>query len=174
MEFRLTEEQEGVRRLVRDVVEKEVKPLAAHTDETGEFPWGPLQTMARLGLLGLNGRTLLQAANRSPSVKPRAKSVIFLFQWGGPSHIDMFDMKPKAPDGVRGPYRPIAISAPGIEVGELLPETAQHSNDPSRAQALVEDQARLVGPDGAALAAKAAARIHQHADLKTRGAALAP
>lgn len=54
MEFRLTEEQEGVRRLVRDVVEKEVKPLAAQPDETGEFPWGPLQTMARLGLLGLN------------------------------------------------------------------------------------------------------------------------
>ncbi len=54
MDFRLTDEQEGVRRLVRDVVEKEVKPLAAHTDETGEFPWGPLRTMARLGLLGLN------------------------------------------------------------------------------------------------------------------------
>ncbi|HNS04207.1 MAG TPA: acyl-CoA dehydrogenase family protein [Anaerolineae bacterium] len=54
MDFRLTDEQEGVRRLVRDVVEKEVKPLAAHTDETGEFPWGPLRTMAGLGLLGLN------------------------------------------------------------------------------------------------------------------------
>lgn len=54
MDFRLTEEQEGVRRLVRDVVEKEIKPLAAHTDETGEFPWGPLRTMAKLGLLGLN------------------------------------------------------------------------------------------------------------------------
>ena len=38
MDFRLTDEQEGVRRLVRDVVEKEVKPLARHTDETGEFP----------------------------------------------------------------------------------------------------------------------------------------
>jgi competence protein ComEC len=38
---------------------------------------------------------------------------IFLFQWGGPSHIDMFDMKPNAPDGVRSPYKPIATS-PGI------------------------------------------------------------
>ncbi|MDW8318547.1 MAG: acyl-CoA dehydrogenase family protein [Anaerolineae bacterium] len=54
MDFRLTEEQEGIRRLVRDLVEREVKPLAAHTDETGEFPWGPLRTMAKLGLLGLN------------------------------------------------------------------------------------------------------------------------
>ena len=54
MDFRLTEEQAGVRRLVRDVVEKEVKPLAAHTDETGDFPWGPLRKMGALGLLGLN------------------------------------------------------------------------------------------------------------------------
>lgn len=54
MDFRLTEEQEGIRRLVRELVEREVKPLAAHTDETGEFPWGPLRTMAKLGLLGLN------------------------------------------------------------------------------------------------------------------------
>jgi alkylation response protein AidB-like acyl-CoA dehydrogenase len=54
MDFRLTDEQEGVRRLARDVVEKEVKPLASRTDETGEFPWGPLRTMAGLGLLGLN------------------------------------------------------------------------------------------------------------------------
>ncbi len=54
MDFRLTDEQEGVRRLARDVVEKEVKPLASHTDETGEFPWGPLRTMGGLGLLGLN------------------------------------------------------------------------------------------------------------------------
>ena len=54
MDFRLTEEQAGVRRLVRDVVEKEVKPIAAHTDETGDFPWGPLHKMGALGLLGLN------------------------------------------------------------------------------------------------------------------------
>ena len=54
MDFRLTEEQAGVHRLVRDLVEKEVKPLAAHTDETGEFPWGPLRKMGTLGLLGLN------------------------------------------------------------------------------------------------------------------------
>ncbi len=54
MNFELSTEQQSLRRLVRDVVEKEVKPLARHTDETGEFPWGPLRTMAGLGLLGLN------------------------------------------------------------------------------------------------------------------------
>jgi alkylation response protein AidB-like acyl-CoA dehydrogenase len=54
MHFSLNEEQEGLRRLVRDFVEKEVKPLARHTDESGEFPWQTLNKMGRLGLLGLN------------------------------------------------------------------------------------------------------------------------
>ncbi len=54
MDFRLTEEQEGVRRLAHDLVEKEVKPRAAHVDETGEFPWESLRQMGELGLLGLN------------------------------------------------------------------------------------------------------------------------
>ena len=57
------------------------------------------------GLLGLTIPGLLQAQDnqRSSPRKARAKSVIFLFQWGGPSHIDMFDRKPSAPDGIRGP-----------------------------------------------------------------------
>lgn len=79
-----------------------------------------------LGLLGLNLPGLLRAeAEKKAAIKPRAKSVIFLFQWGGPSHVDMFDTKPKAPDGIRGPYKPIASSCPQIVVGEKLPETAK-------------------------------------------------
>ena len=69
-----------------------------------------------LGLLGLTMPGLLKALENPQSIKPRAKSVIFLFQWGGPSHIDMFDMKPGAPEGIRGPYQPIASSADGIQV----------------------------------------------------------
>lgn len=79
-----------------------------------------------LGLLGMNLPGLLRAAEeRKTGPKPRAKSVIFLFQWGGPSHVDMFDTKPNAPDGIRGPYKPIASSCPQIQVGEKLPETAK-------------------------------------------------
>jgi hypothetical protein len=78
-----------------------------------------------MGLLGLTLPQLLRAEQLKSAIKPRAKSVIFLFQWGGPSQIDMFDMKPNAPDKVRSPYQPIATSAPGIQVCELLPETAK-------------------------------------------------
>ena len=80
-----------------------------------------------LGMLGLTLPRLLQAESISKGrgPKPRAKSVIFLFQWGGPSHIDMFDMKPAAPEQIRGPHKPISSSADGIEVSEHLPKTAR-------------------------------------------------
>lgn len=55
----------------------------------------------------------------------RAKSVVFLFQWGGPSHLETFDMKPDAPEGIRGFHKPIKSSADGIWVSEKLPKTAK-------------------------------------------------
>lgn len=81
-----------------------------------------------MGALGLTLPKILAGEehnNRSTWPKAKAKSVIFLFQWGGPSHVDMFDMKPGAPDGIRGPYKPIASSADGIQVAERLPEMAK-------------------------------------------------
>jgi hypothetical protein len=82
-----------------------------------------------LGLLGMTMPRLLRAQSRptlkAPKIKPRAKSVIFLYQFGGPSHIDMFDMKPDAPENIRGPHRPIASSADGIQVSERLPRVAK-------------------------------------------------
>jgi hypothetical protein len=55
----------------------------------------------------------------------RAKSVVLIYLQGGPPTQDMFDMKPKAPNGVGGEFRPIASSASGVEVCELLPLTAR-------------------------------------------------
>src|SRR5690242_6526961 len=83
-----------------------------------------------LGLLGLTMPRLLRAAESwpttmAPLIRPRAKSVVFLYQFGGPSHVDMFDMKPDAPDGVRGPHRPIPSNADGIQVSEHLPRVAK-------------------------------------------------
>lgn len=78
-----------------------------------------------MGLLGLTLPGVLRALEAPQKIKPRAKSVIFLFQWGGPSHIDMFDMKPDAPSGIRGPHKPIASAADGIQVSEKLPKTAR-------------------------------------------------
>ncbi len=80
-----------------------------------------------LGLLGLTLPGLLRAEDllKSKSRKPRAKSIVFLFQFGGPSHLETFDMKPEAPEGIRGLHKPISSNVPGIQVSERLPEMAK-------------------------------------------------
>ena len=87
-----------------------------------------------LGLLGLSLPMLLRAEAQSEtrklevgtrSSKARAKSVIFLYQFGGPSHIDMFDMKPQAPEGIRGSHKPVSSKADGIAISEHLPRLAK-------------------------------------------------
>ncbi|MGE3821477.1 MAG: DUF1501 domain-containing protein, partial [Isosphaeraceae bacterium] len=81
------------------------------------------------GIAGLNLPSLLRAAEGSatPAVRPsaRAKHVIFLHQFGGPSHLDTFDMKPDSPDGVRGEFQPIASDTPGLYLSEHLPRFAK-------------------------------------------------
>jgi len=47
------------------------------------------------------------------------KSCIFLWLCGGPSHLDTWDLKPEAPEGIRGPYRPVATAVPGLRLCEL-------------------------------------------------------
>src|SRR5262245_66562255 len=54
----------------------------------------------------------------------RAKSCIVIFQQGGPSHHDTFDMKPEAPAEIRGEFQPVATSVGGYRVCEHLPLTA--------------------------------------------------
>lgn len=74
------------------------------------------------GLFGLNLPRLLAADEKNATgLAPRVKSVIFLHQWGGPSHIDTFDMKPDAPAGMRGDFSPISSSVPGLNLCEHLP-----------------------------------------------------
>lgn len=80
-----------------------------------------------LGLLGLSLPKLLQAnaLHPDPVLAPRAKSVLFLFQFGGPSHVDMFDMKPDAPREYRSPHGQRRSNCPDIEINEHLPEVAK-------------------------------------------------
>lgn len=87
------------------------------------------RALLQVGSLGAVGLTLADAlrlqAQAEEGAAPRARSVILLWLWGGPSQIDLFDLKPRAPVEYRGPYAPIATRAPGIEVSELLPRMAQ-------------------------------------------------
>lgn len=84
-----------------------------------------------LGAFGLSLSHLLRnevcaadAAGRQV-VHSSKRSVILIWQHGGPSQLDTFDMKPHAPVEYRGPYRPIASALPGLDVCELCPRQAR-------------------------------------------------
>src|SRR5437016_14455943 len=77
----------------------------------------------RVGGLGLAGLTLadvlrLRAATGSSSSH---KAVIMVLLGGGPSHIDMYDMKPDAPVEFRGEFKPAQTNVPGFDICELMP-----------------------------------------------------
>jgi uncharacterized protein (DUF1501 family) len=57
--------------------------------------------------------------------RPRDLSCVLLFLVGGPSQLDTWDLKPDAPEGVRGPFRPIRTNVPGVDIGEHFPRMAR-------------------------------------------------
>ena len=65
------------------------------------------------------------AAPRQAGTRRKRKSVILIWLAGGPSHIDMYDLKPDAPAEFRGEFKPIATNVPGIQIGEHLPLQAR-------------------------------------------------
>jgi hypothetical protein len=96
---------------------------------------GPLRLSRRevlqvggASLLGLSLPRLLHAEEKrgGTPVSARADACIIVFLNGGPSHLDMWDMKPAAPLEIRGQFKPIASSVPGVQFSEYLPKLARH------------------------------------------------
>lgn len=82
----------------------------------------------RAGVLGTAGLSLagyLRRAHAGEIQSGKAKSAIFIYLGGGPTHMDSFDLKPDAPAEVRGEFKPIATNVPGIQICEHLPKLAQ-------------------------------------------------
>ncbi len=81
----------------------------------------------RAGALGLGGLSLADLLRNEARAATggRPKSLIYIVLGGGPSHIDMYDLKPDAPDEYRGPFRPIATSLTGVQICEHLPMQAR-------------------------------------------------
>jgi hypothetical protein len=85
----------------------------------------------RAGSLALTGLTLpalLSKQAHANTARPRAKSVIQLFMWGGPSQLETFDLKPNAPEGIRGDFQTIATRIPGTRISEHLPLLARSAD----------------------------------------------
>jgi hypothetical protein len=85
----------------------------------------------RVGALGggLSLAGYLRLAQAGAVRAGAAQSAIVIWLGGGPSHLDTFDMKPEAPAEIRGEFRPIATSVPGIQICEHLPRLAQQAAD---------------------------------------------
>jgi hypothetical protein len=84
------------------------------------------RSFLKVGGLALGGLTLpdiLRARAAAPTGSPK-RSIILVWLAGGPSHIDMYDLKPDAPAEVRGEFRPIPTRVPGVQIGEHLPRQA--------------------------------------------------
>ena len=101
---------------------------------SGKLSRRQLLHMGGLSMLGLGLPSALRANEppiparaREPGTQASAseKSCIFIVMGGGPSHVDIWDMKPLAPVEIRGPYKPIATSVPGVHINELMPRPGQ-------------------------------------------------
>jgi hypothetical protein len=66
-----------------------------------------------------------EGSKQAVAANDRAKSCVFIFLFGGPSHIDLWDMKPSAPAEIRGEFQPVSTSVPGIQMCEHLPLLGQ-------------------------------------------------
>src|SRR5262245_38342919 len=99
--------------------------------------------LLRVGFLGLGGLTLadvmrLRAQGPAPSTDT---AVILLFVHGGPSHLETYDLKPDAPDEIRGPYRPIQTNVAGLQICEHLPRQARTAHRYTLIRSCAHDEA---------------------------------
>jgi hypothetical protein len=99
----------------------ESRPAARTTNRRAVLRAGALSLFGSMNL----PRLLQAAAQAGDRPEAKARSIILLNLFGGPSHLDMFDMKPDAPAEVRGEFRPIATSLPGVHICEHLPRLAR-------------------------------------------------
>ena len=101
--------------------------------------------MLRLGAAGLAGMSLpdvLRAETAAPAgqrFNGKAKNCIYIFLCGGPSQLDMWDPKPGIPSELRSPFKPLSTNVPGIQLTELLPQTAKHADKFSIIRSMVHD-----------------------------------
>src|ERR1700733_10733266 len=103
-----------------------------------EFLQVGFSAFAGIGLSGLQSMQAQAASARKPEA--RAKSLILVFLTGAPSHLDTFDMKPDAPEGIRGEFKPIPTNVPGIHISEHLPRLARQTDRLAIVRTMSHDQ----------------------------------
>ncbi|MDR2863227.1 MAG: DUF1501 domain-containing protein [Puniceicoccales bacterium] len=110
-------------------------PLCNHHDHASDatyrraFALTSRRDFLRIGALTVGGLAMAPFLRAAPAPAARAKAVIQIFLFGGPSHLDTFDPKPAAPADFTGPWRKTAATnVAGIQISELLPLLAKHAD----------------------------------------------
>jgi hypothetical protein len=102
-------------------------PVAGQKQKSAGLKRRDVLRMAGLASLGMGASGWVDAEAGQETHAATAKRCIYIFLCGGPSQIDLWDLKPEAPDSIRGPFYPISTSVPGLQIGDLLPLTAQRA-----------------------------------------------
>ena len=111
---------------MKDRAERQA-PLSACSGEGRANRRRALATLGAAATAAAGGRPV-SGEDRRLDTDPRGhKSVLFVFLTGGLAHLDTWDMKPEAPDSIRGEFQPAATRTPGISICEHLPELAKRS-----------------------------------------------
>src|SRR5262245_42540152 len=110
------------------------RPMSGYSSNDPSRPCGgpsrrELLRIGSLGFLGLGLDEWLRLRARAGSgASTKVKNCILIWLAGGPSHLDTFDPKPGAPVDVRGEFKPIGTSGPGLQISEVLPNLARVMN----------------------------------------------
>src|SRR3984957_8818041 len=92
---------------------------------------GTRRSFLQVGAAAMAGLSLpnwfnLKAAGAIDEKKAKIRNCITIFLVGSPGHLDTWDMKPDAPEDIRGKLKPISTSVPGVQISEHLPKIAKH------------------------------------------------
>jgi hypothetical protein len=121
-----------------------------------------------LGPLGVGLVDLLAGNPARASTARPAKSVILLFMWGGPSHLDTWDLKPNAPAEVRGPFRSISTSVPGVQISEYFPRLAARAHRYAVVRSMTHTDPAHLSPVHHLLTGRVARKPNSDADGASR------
>lgn len=133
--------------------------LKLHADPCGDVS---RRTFLRLGASGLGALSLpslfrAREASAREGRSPKDTRVILIWLEGGPSHMDLWDMKPQAPAEYRGYWRPIATNADGLQITEMFPKQAKVADKFSIVRSLHHGDGEHVGSSHILLTGRAGA-----------------
>lgn len=122
-------------------------PLSLEGSSYGNLTRRQLLQVSGLSMLGLGLPNTVRAREPGSQSHGSEKSCIFIVLGGGPSHVDIWDLKPEAAAEIRGPYKPISTAVPGVHINELQPRLAKLSQHYTLIRSMTHDTPIRNHPD---------------------------